>query len=81
MYELNDETKASLENITGLDIKSLQNIEFEDELAYVENVIKKPLSFKKYDIQTLCGNPLIALGRFKTIEEVNNRLKRIKRNN
>ncbi len=80
-YELDSRTASNLEDLTGLNIETLQNIEFDEEKSYVEKVVKKPLTFRKrgLDLRRIGrGNPLLARQRFKTIEEVNKGLAKIK---
>ena len=79
MY-LQEETKRSLESIIGKPLNEVSEMNFDEEVCYVETVTKRPLDFsKKTDSRmTGRGNPLITRRRIMTMKDVDKRISEMK---
>lgn len=79
MY-LKAQTKASLESIIGKSLKEISDMDFDDEIRFVEKKTKKPLLFsKKIDTRMSGrGNPLITRKRIFTMQDVEKKLSELK---
>jgi len=79
MY-LTEATKVSLESILGKPLEEISEMDFEEEIRFVEERTKKPLVFsKKIDTRMSGrGNPLITRRRITTLEDVENKMSRLK---
>ena len=79
MY-LKAQTKASLESIIGKSLKEISDMDFDDEILFVEKKTKKPLLFsKKIDTRMSGrGNPLITRKRIFTMQDVEKKLSELK---
>lgn len=79
MY-LTEATKVSLESILGKPLEEISEMDFEEEIRFVEEKTKKPLVFsKKVDTRMSGrGNPLITRRRITTLEDVENKMSRLK---
>lgn len=69
-------TKEVTENVTGLSIKEINEMDFDDEIAYIEQKTKKRMSFSDIKGHRFFGrgNPLLARRRFTTISELDKRI-------
>jgi len=77
---LSKEVIASISRITGLSADEMLKMDIYHEFDYIQKRIGKKLTFsKKRDSRKLGrGNPLIARRRFRTIEDVDKRMEKIK---
>ena len=71
MY-LKAETVKNLESVLGQPLKEIQNMDLGDEIAYVERKNRKKLRFPEHIEWRFAstGEPLIAMGRCRTMEDV-----------
>lgn len=69
-------TKLAVENLTGLTIRQINSMDFEEEKLFIEKKNKKSLKFsgKKDNKIFGRGNPLLARRRIRTIESIDKRL-------
>ncbi len=79
MY-LKTETKLSLESILGKTLKEISEMDFDDEVRFVEQKTKKPLIFsKKIDPRIPGrGNPLIIRRKITTMRDVDKKMLELK---
>ncbi len=80
MPVISERTKKSLCSTIGLEFEKVVDLDFDEEIAFVtkKNNIK-PVFSKKIDKRKMGrGNPLLAKRRLKSIDDVNEGLKRIK---
>lgn len=79
MY-LKAETKASLESILGKTLKEISEMDFDEEVRFVEKKTKKPLIFSKKVDSRMSGrgNPLITRRKITTIQEVDKKMSELK---
>lgn len=80
MYKINERTKRCLEATVGMPYDDIVKLDFEDEMNYVNKKTGKKLRFsgKQHSDRMGRGNPLIATGRIRTMEEVDKRIKGLK---
>lgn len=74
MY-IKEETKRNIESIVGKPLDEIQSMTLDEEIAHVESRTGKKLEFSK-DVDwrfVSTGNPLISLGRCRTMEDVDKR--------
>ena len=71
MY-LKEETVKNLESVLGKPLNEIRNMDLGDEIAYVERKNMEKLRFPEHvDWRfTSTGEPLIAMGRCRTMEDV-----------
>lgn len=78
MY-LSEETKQALESILGESVEKISEMDFDQEMQYVEQKTGKPIKFSK--IADYCmisrGNPLIIRRRIATMEDINKKLEKL----
>jgi hypothetical protein len=76
MYSLKETTKRNKEKCTGLPYTELVKLDHDEQAALVRQVRGGEVVFpeKRDPRKTSCGNPLLALRRFRTMEEVDKRL-------
>lgn len=81
MPTISTETQKNIGSMVGMDFNELVNLDFDDEIEFVtKKVGKKPIFSKKTDGRKFGrGNPLLSRKMIKTIEDVNEGLKRIKK--
>ena len=72
MYKLSDRTKNILEKNMGMTMEEIIEADSPKQIRIVESIIKKPLAFlyNPDSRKVGRGNPLLAMGRFKTMTEV-----------
>ena len=75
MY-LKEETKRNIERTVGLPFEKIQTLTTEEEIAYIENRTGKKLQFpNSIDWRFVTtGEPLITMGRCRTIEEIDRQI-------
>ena len=73
MFQLNENTRKIIERNIGMSLDELINTDASEQTSIVETKIKKPIVFSAEDTprKTGRGNPLLAMKRYKTIDEVN----------
>ena len=78
MY-LSDKTKQLLEKTIGKSISELNNMSFDDEIAYVtQKYGRSPVFSKKADSRMVSrGNPLLARKRICTMDDVDEKIMRL----
>ena len=69
MY-LKEETKRNIERITGLPFERLQCLTLEEESAYIAKRTGSKLRFPATSPLVCTGEPLLTLGRYRTMEDV-----------
>lgn len=71
MY-LKEETVKNLEHVLGKPLQEIRNMDFGDEIAYVERKNKKNLKFSEHIDWRFAstGEPLITMGRCRAMEDV-----------
>jgi hypothetical protein len=75
MY-LKEETKKNIEQMVGKSIEEMQQMTLGEEIAYVENRTTTKLQYPQnldWRFEST-GDPLISMGRYRTIEDVDRRL-------
>lgn len=74
------ETKASLESILGKKLEEIANMDFDEEVRFVEEKTKKALNFsKKTDFRMSGrGNPLITRRKIITMQDVDKKMSELK---
>lgn len=79
--KLSEETLLNLEYMLGTDISKFVELDLDDEIQHVEKKINKPLRY----VKNRCsyhklgrGNPLLARRRYRTMEDVDRGLSKIK---
>lgn len=79
MYELKEETKRNIERVVGLPFETIKTLTVEEKIAHVEARTGKKLKFQATVDGRLVssGEPLIAMGRFRTMEDVDRKLDKI----
>lgn len=79
MYELKEETKRNIERVVGLPFETIKTLTVEEEIAHVEAKTGKKLKFPTtFDSKLMSsGEPLITMGRFRTMEDVDRKLDKI----
>jgi len=70
---MSKEAQKALEEGIGLPLSKVDEMSLSEEIAYVEKKTGKPLTFPQIlDTRRIGrGNPLLARGKFTTMEEVN----------
>lgn len=70
---MDKKVKKSIENIVGLPMKKIISLDLDDEIKYVEDKTQKKLIFPKHQRLSKFsrGNPLLALNRIKTLDDLN----------
>lgn len=76
MPKISERTKSNISKNLGTSFERIVNFELDDEIAYVESKTGKKIVFSK-NTRLGRGNPHLATGRIKTIEEVDREIKRI----
>lgn len=71
MY-LKEETVKNLERVIGKPLDEIRNMDLSDEIAYIERKNEEKLRFPEHiDWRfTSTGEPLITMGRCRTMEDV-----------
>lgn len=79
MY-MNEETKASLEGLLGKPLREISEMDFDQELRFVEERTNKlPVFSKRADSRMSGrGNPLITRRKIATLQDVDRRLRELK---
>ena len=79
MYELKEETKRNIERVVGLPFETIKTLTVEEKIAHVEARTGKKLKFPTTVDSRLMssGEPLITMGRFRTMEDVDRKLDKI----
>ena len=79
MYELKEETKRNIERVVGLPFETIKTLTVEEEIAHVEAKTGKKLKFPATVDSRLMssGEPLIAMGRLRTMEDIDKALDKI----
>lgn len=79
MYELKEETKRNIERVVGLPFETIKTLTVEEEIAHVEAKTGRKLKFPTAVDSRLMssGEPLITMGRFRTMENVDRKLDKI----
>lgn len=77
IYELSERTKKSLENCIGIPFDEICNLSMEEEISVVSRKCRHKVGFsQKRDAQRVGrGNPYLAKRKFRTLEEVEKRLR------
>ncbi|MBQ8806012.1 MAG: hypothetical protein IJZ68_05965 [Bacteroidaceae bacterium] len=69
MY-LKEETKRNIERIVGLPFEQIQCLTLEEESEHIAKRTKSQLRFSTPSPLVCTGEPLLTLGRYRTMEEV-----------
>lgn len=79
MY-LKAETKVSLESILGKSLKEISEMDFDQEVRFVEEKTNKPLVFSKKVDSRMSGrgNPLITRRKITTMKDVDRKMSELK---
>ena len=80
---LSEKVLASIKSITGLSLEEMKKMDIYHEIEYVQYVQKKTGKKLVFSSQPDArkkgrGSPLIARHRFRTIEEVDRRMSKLK---
>ncbi len=77
---LSSKVLASIKNVTGLSSTDIKKMDVYHEVEYIQNKTGKKLVFSsKPDARRMGrGSPLVARRRFRSIEEVDKRMSKIK---
>ena len=80
MVALEPETKTNIESLLGEKLSILDNLTISDEIERLSKDSSHNIKFlpNKDTRKIGCGNPLIDRGRFKTMEDVNKGLDKIR---
>lgn len=76
MPKISERTKNNLSKIIGTSYENIVDFELDEEIAFIEAKTGKKVVFSK-DTRLGRGNPRLATGRIKTMEEVENEIKRV----
>jgi hypothetical protein len=74
MAVISEETKKVLENNLGLPYEQLCGMDIYEEIAFVTAKTGKEPNFIHDPRKIGRGNPLLALGKFTTMEEINTKI-------
>ncbi|MFI3207124.1 MAG: hypothetical protein R3Y33_07730 [Clostridia bacterium] len=76
MYIMNNKVKKSIERIVNLPIEKIRTLSIGDEREIVKKRSSKDLHFSKHQRGSIYGrgNPLLAKKKYRTMEDVNNKL-------
>jgi hypothetical protein len=79
MYQMSDEVKRSIERITGKSIADIQKMTLEEEKQLVYDIKGEEIKFSKRRKRFLHGrgNPLISRKKIRTIEDIEEKSKRL----
>lgn len=69
MY-LKEETKRNIERIVGLPFEQIQCLTLEEESEYIAKRTESQLRFSTPSPLVCTGEPLLTLGRYRTMKEV-----------
>lgn len=77
---LSEKVLASIKSITGLSLEEMKKMDIYHEIEYVQKKTGKKLVFSSQPDARKKGrgSPLIACHRFRTIEEVDRRMSKLK---
>lgn len=77
---LSEKVLASIKSITGLSLEEMKKMDIYHEIEYVQKKTGKKLVFSSQPDarEKGRGSPLIARHRFRTIEEVDRRMSKLK---
>lgn len=77
---LSEKVLASIKSITGLSLEEMKKMDIYHEIEYVQKKTGKKLVFSSQSDARKKGrgSPLIARHRFRTIEEVDRRMSKLK---
>ena len=67
---LKEETKRNIERVVGLPHKHIQCLTLDEEMTYIKTRTGKQLRWPANACRSCTGNPLLSLGRYRTMEEV-----------
>lgn len=73
MY-LQETTKKNIEYIVGLPLDHIQSLTLDDEISHVETRTGQSLRWPVMAYGFNTGNPLLNLGRYRTMEDVDKQL-------
>jgi hypothetical protein len=71
---ISEETKKVFENNLGLPYNQLCGMDINEEISFVKEKTGRSPQFIHDSRKTGRGNPLLAQGRFTTIEEINKKI-------
>jgi hypothetical protein len=74
MAIISEKTKKVLENSLGLPYEQLCGLDLHEEIAFVKEKTGTPPQFMHDPRKIGRGNPLLARGKFSTIEEINKKI-------
>ena len=69
MY-LKEETKQNIARIVGIPFDQILQLTLDDEIAHVESHTKQKLRFPTTGPLIFTGEPLLTMGRYRTMEDV-----------
>ena len=77
MPTISERTKRNIGKTVGMNFDELIKLDLSDEIKFIESKNGKKIT---YNSKRVCGrgNPRLATGRYRTMEEVDARLKKIK---
>ena len=80
MRTLELKTRNNLEFLLGIGLSELEPFDVNEEISYIEKRMSSKIQFsRKKDTRKIGrGNPLLARKRFRTMDEVNKRLDKLK---
>jgi len=74
MAMISEETKKILEKNLGLPYEQLCGMDIQEEIAFVKEKTGETLKFIHDPRKIVRGNPLLARGKFATMDEVNSKI-------
>jgi len=74
MAIISEETKKIFEKNLGLPYERLCGLDIQDEIAFVKEKTGGTLKFIHDSRKIVRGNPLLARGKFTTMDEINTKL-------
>lgn len=76
MYTLKDKTKDMASFTIGIDMEKFVNLDFDDEIVYINRYGQTKCAFLPEDDDRISGrgNPLLARNEFLTMDEVDKEL-------
>ena len=79
MFELNQQSKANIKAVTGLNIEQIMSMSCAEQTAWIEKRANKKIKFSKASKSIIAGrgNPLLAKHRYKTLDDLNKQSKKL----
>lgn len=78
MFTLSEKFKAAIQRVLGTSVEAMRDMDFDEEVAFVQARKGKELKFATDERLIPRGNPYLASGRIITPEELDEKLGKIK---